>query len=573
MKILLGTVIVLALLALAPLSSARTDRSLPCSPESTINGTTFAYTLCDLPDLDQIRQQTATTPGLPGDGFSYCVPTATMDALAYIASHGATTLRPGDKDWTDPANYNEMTQDIHDLGDLMGTTPSGGTTDGYTPGLTAWLQQTQPGVSLTPIEIIAGHKWATSPGTSVFAPTLLQMADDGITGRIVTPNIVFMQYMDPPAPATGPKQWLTVGGHVIAMSSAHSPNLIGLHDPAVPFVDHAYQTTYAEETYTLTPVTSTFGYIDGSGDDVSFTATLLRVDDYALNSVFGAGTQAYIWGYTYLEPVTVGAWHYDELELAVVKPGDPVERFALEGPLVDLAIDPTRAHDFYAVRGSSTIWDLDRGNGESTSFVDAGIQPDAIAFAGRSRSLFVAGAGQIGAFNFRARRIGAARVPEAVDALAVDQETGNVFALSAKRARVRVFDSDLNQIGILKLPHGAFGRSGKASMTVRGEALYVHGDGSQNVAVVPIGDRRAKVRLVKLKGAKRPNGLGVSDAGHIFVQNAGLLAEYLPSGRLADGSVFNGIPVGPGLAVPRSFSTAAPAAMHFIDSPLPPPPR
>jgi hypothetical protein len=556
----------LALLAFVGPASGRSGGARSCIPQSTINGASFDYVICDLVDLDQVRQVTPTTVGLPGNGHNYCVPTATMDALAYFASHGVPSLRPGDKDWTDPANYNEMSTDIHDLGDLMGTTAAAGTGDGYFDGLDAWLAQFQPGVPLTPAQLLTSHLWATSPDTSVFAPTLQQMADDAIAGNIVIPNIAFMQYEKPPAPANGPKQWLDVGGHVITMSSAHSPSTMGLHDPALPWADHAYQSPYAEETYTVTPVTSTFGYIDSNGDDQSFTATMLRVDNYALDYLFGAGTEAYIWGYTVLEPETVQGFSINAKQIAVVLPWEPVESdIPTVGPVSDLVIDPTRAHDFYTAQGSSTIWDLDLGSGASTRFADAGAHPDAIAFAGRARTLFAAANGHITAFDARGGIVGGAAVGEHVDALVADHATGRLFALSTESRRLRVFDSTLALLGTFTLPRPAVAGSGRTTLALRGGMVYVHRDGSSKVAQVSGFAAKLRVRLLGLKGARHPLGLAVDDAGHVFVQVGGRLAEYLPSGKPLKHSLFTGRMVGPGLAVARSFRSASPAAMHFVD--------
>jgi hypothetical protein len=554
----------LVLLASASAASGRGAGWRSCTPQSTINGSSFDYAICDLPDLDQVRQQTATTPGLPGNGHNYCAPTATMDAFAYFASHGVPTLRPGDKDWTDPANYNEMSKDIHALGNLMGTTAAAGTTDGYFDGIDAWLDQVQPGVPGGQIQLLTNHLWATSPGTSIFAPTLQQLADDAIAGSIVIPTIAFAQFEKPPAPATGPKQWLDVGGHVVTMSSAHSPSTIGLHDPALLWADHAYQSPYNEETYNLTPVTATFGYIDDNGDDQSFTATLLRIDNYALNYLFGAGTEAYIWAYTVLSPETVAAWTPHEQAITVVFPWEPVE-YSTTGPVVDVALDPTRAHDFYAAEGSSAIWDLDLGSGTSTRVTDLGAQPDAIAFSGRAQMLYAAANSQITAEGLRGRSVGRADVGEPVDALVADQETGNVYALSTDQRHLRVFDFSLRPLAVLTLPPKALAGTGKARLALRGGVVYIHRDGGARVAEVSHLLTKPRVRMVSLKGAHSPAGLTVDDDGHLFVQVDGKLAEYQPSGKLLKRSPFGGKLVGPGLAVARSFRSGTPASMHFVD--------
>jgi hypothetical protein len=73
-----------------------------CTSDKSVTAPSFDYVLCGLPDLDQVREVTASTPGLPGDGYDYCAPTGTMDAFAYFAGHGAPALRPGKKNWRKP---------------------------------------------------------------------------------------------------------------------------------------------------------------------------------------------------------------------------------------------------------------------------------------------------------------------------------------------------------------------------------------------------------------------------------------------------------------------------------------
>jgi hypothetical protein len=565
------------LTAFSSTSAARLDRTVGCVGTGTITGPSFDYVICDVPDLDQIREQTATTPGLPGDGYNYCAPTATMNALAYLASHGAPALKPGDKDWSDPANYNEMSADIKGLGDLMGTTASAGTGDGYFNGLDQWLSEFQPGAPLTTRPFATSYMWASSNGTSTFAPNLQQMADDAIAGNIVIPNIIFMQYEKPSKPATGPEQWFDVGGHVVTMSSAKSPGTIGLHDPFLPSDDHADQSPYSEETYHVTPVASTFGYLDDTGKDVNFAATLLRIDDYPLDSVFGAGTQAYLWGYTILQPETITTWSLNEKAITRVAPGEPVESFTPAGgdPILEVALDPSGARDFYTERGSAAIWSLDTANGTSTRFADAGAQPELVAYGARSQRLFEYGGRHLAVFDASGKTVGSVVLDEAVDALVVNQATGDVLALSAESGRARIFDARLHLLTTVSLPRNAVAGTGAASLAVDNGLLYVHRDGNAAVAVVSLRKKPAArsvpagVRFVRLADARGSKGLAVDDMGRIFVTKEGKLVEYLPNGRVFARSPFAGQAAGSSLLVTRGFSNASPSTLHFVDY-LPP---
>jgi hypothetical protein len=574
MPLMVAALAGLGVLASSSLAGSRSTAG--CTPHNSIGASSFDYVLCGLPDIDQIREHTATTPGLPGDGYAYCVPTATMDALAYFASHGIPALRPGNKDWAAPANYNEMTTDINDLGNLMGTTAGGGTTDGAFAGLDAWLSQTQPGV--IPPALVASHLWVTTPDQSVYFPDLQSMANAAAAGSVVIVNVAFMNYEKPPAPATGPKQWFNIGGHDLAMSSAKSPSTIGLHDPANPLADHASQSPYAEEKYALTPVTSTFGYLDDHGMDVNFSATLQRVDSYFIDSVLPAGSQTFVWGYTTLSPETVTGFVARKITLvAAVKPGDPVESFfaAGEKPVVDLALDPARPRDFYVTEGSSTIWQLNTASGRSTPFAHASSPPELLGYAGRTRTLFAVERKSLTALSGQRESkntLAAVPLSEHVDAVTVDQVTSRLLALSAESGRLRVYDSHLRLLGTVQLPSAALAGTGKVSITLRGRVLYAHRDGRPALGLFMLrGSKLAGARFVRLAGAVRPQGLAVDDAGNVFVQSDGKLAEFAPSGKLVGKSQFNGKVAGSQLRVNRRFSNADFSALPFRDTPLPRP--
>lgn len=569
--------IVVALAGLGTLAStslAGSARSSSCTPHNSIGASSFDYVLCGLPDLDQIREITPSTPGLPGDGYNYCAPTSTMDALAWFASNGVPALRPGNKDWTAPANYNEMSADIKDLGDLMGTTAAAGTTTGYYAGLEQWLTQAVPGASPPTNLVVPSYLWVSAADVYDFAPTLAQMAQDAAAGNIVLPNIMFTVYEKPPK-LKGPKQWFVTGGHVLAMSSAKSPSTIGWHDPTNPYADRDYQSPYAEEKYTLTPVTATFGYVDPTtGKDDHFKDTILRVDNYFLDSSFKV--TSYLWGYSILSPETVTLWLRDKITLvAPVRPGDPVESFVAHAgqPVVDLAVDPAGARDFYVTQGSSTIWALNTANGRSTAFASAGSEPRLIGYAGRSRTLYVVERGRLTALREQRKRtstIASSPLSEQVDAVAVDQNSTRLLTLSAESGRLRIYDPHLRLAGTVQLPAAALAGTGNVSMALRDNVVYVHRDGRPAVLLATVRDGKlVGTRAVHLAGADRPAGLAVNDAGHIFVQSGGKLAEYGPTGRLLASSQFNGKAAGASLVVNRTFSNAPLESLPFLDR-LPP---
>lgn len=95
----------------------------------------------DVPDFDQRRSAGGGRDGLPSNGGMFCVPTSTLNWLAYFANRGIeqpNTL-DGPRDWQADANYQRVTQTIDLLGSLMGTDASDGTTgDGQMVGALAY---------------------------------------------------------------------------------------------------------------------------------------------------------------------------------------------------------------------------------------------------------------------------------------------------------------------------------------------------------------------------------------------------------------------------------------------------
>lgn len=109
-----------------------------------VNTDQFHYHVHHMPDLDQRRI------GLEGDGQCHCVPTSTMNLLAYAANHGFPLLPPGVNYWQAQENFDLATFMIWAMGSpgLMNTQvdldadPIICLTSGsdWTKGMNDWLQ-------------------------------------------------------------------------------------------------------------------------------------------------------------------------------------------------------------------------------------------------------------------------------------------------------------------------------------------------------------------------------------------------------------------------------------------------
>lgn len=572
-------------LAAAVVPAAPAHAEEPCVGARTYTEAGFDYALCGLPDLDQNHQRwrphvaKPRFPGLPDEGDAFCAPTSTMDAFAYFAAHGFPWLRPGFADWEEAGRYVEMTRDLEAMASAMGTVPSEGTNWlGFIEGFQKWDAMRQPGLvgySDPLVEVTEGEEVAI---------TLRQLAEAGAGGAVVLLGLDFARYEVPPVPLasgeTAPRQWYTIGGHVVAMSSALSPATIGLHDPATqvgeaPIQPHHFQSSYHQDLYTVTPVKALFGYEVEGKHDFAEEDDYPRIDEDAIDPLLEGG-QTFIWSYSFIEPQRVTGWHPGGREVFVKSavPNVPVTVLPLPGPIVDIAPDPLAAQDFYALSGSDEISLLDTATGASAQFAAADGQPQALAFSARSHTLFAAVGATLESFGPRGRPTASVVIPEG-SALVADETGGGVFALSPT-GLLTEYGPGLVSLGSVQLPALALPGQGRISLAMRRRTLYVHRDGQAIVALATLpaapagGASATSVRYVTLAHGAGSTGLAVDDAGRIFVADArGRLAEYGSRGKLLKRSPFAGRLMGSEIAVNTSFTDLGRHAHSIIDSHLP----
>jgi hypothetical protein len=101
--------------------SASADILGSWSESSTPNLFEFQYRVTHLPDFDQVRA------ALPNCGRDYCVPTSSLNMLAYAANHGYPAVTPGPGNWQSDALYDQATTALAQVGAAMFTDPNDGT--------------------------------------------------------------------------------------------------------------------------------------------------------------------------------------------------------------------------------------------------------------------------------------------------------------------------------------------------------------------------------------------------------------------------------------------------------------
>lgn len=159
-----------------------------------------------VPDYDQVRGAIFDVEGLPNNGTMYCVPTAAMNLMSYIANRGFPFVPPSVGDFgpdADTEAYNELTNWIEVLGDEMSTSPTGGTGgEGAEDGIMAFLESGAPG------EFMVTRVYVSDD----FCPPPSHLAFHAITGAMVLQRIGWYEA------DTGVNTFNRTGGHVVTLN-------------------------------------------------------------------------------------------------------------------------------------------------------------------------------------------------------------------------------------------------------------------------------------------------------------------------------------------------------------------
>ncbi|MCH2134780.1 MAG: hypothetical protein MK116_13640 [Phycisphaerales bacterium] len=177
------------------------------------------YAVSAMPDFDQRRaNDDPDKVGFPANGSMYCAPTASANALAYVATHGFPEIDPGVAAWSMQYKYNDSGELILALGQEMGTTPNGGTSPfSMDDSLAPRLQE----------KFVVTH----SHISSTFTPTVGLMAQLGINDHIVIPYYYFCNKNQT---ADGQLILDPSGGHCVTLAYSKAEDgesVVGFRDP------------------------------------------------------------------------------------------------------------------------------------------------------------------------------------------------------------------------------------------------------------------------------------------------------------------------------------------------------
>ncbi|MEM7263423.1 MAG: hypothetical protein AAF488_15645 [Planctomycetota bacterium] len=442
-----------------------------------------------MPDFDQRREAGPLVfdgmqffplpPGLPNDGAMYCVPTASIDVMAYLANHGYPSAMPGGAaSWQSQSQYDLVTGAIAEMGVLMETDPFDGTLGKGRSGTQEWLD-----TKVGPDVFVVDSQFAKNS----YGPNMWEIAAAAHGGHLVIVNVGW--YEQQPG-----GQWVREGGHQTVLTGAFENDgffvdgcQIRLRDPGGGG-NKQTQSTFSNRTHTIDYVS---GQFSSKSDPIDYSnrtmAQLVGYDSgsrkgfiqgyYKVTPLFGLTNNGL--GLDFVNPYPVGP-----------NPLPLTQSFDANGgvEIADFALSPLKTRVYYTVRDASgaimpQIHCLDRTTGEASVAINA-LSPQAIAF-GANPWIYTIEGQCVNAYDPANPTSPAASqcVPVELIALATDDVHDRIFAIGQNPTggpgMLYVMDEELTSYVELPLP-SVLDLSGTICMTTNPKSGELWVKGSQS---------------------------------------------------------------------------------------------
>ena len=524
-----------------------------CVPKSSI---TFSgmipiasqYQTCSPIDLHQARSPPPPSlGGLPNNGVEYCVPTSALDWMVWLANAGYASGVPANTDWIDPANFNAMSGYLGQMGSLMGTSPTHGTsTAGLASGLENWLSPYvggSLGLNVNGLPVIVESYYPVKH----FGANPNLMGADAASGDLVMVNVGYYHQSGNTLKRMGGHEVTYVQGVTSAFSSSDTIHVMDPYNPGAP--SH-FQLPYHADEWVLKRGTGLFA---------------------GLWSVWRYGVQVqntYYQDWSEIDPELVFSLHFGSIFidspfsfLAASPHSRSIRKLRAAGKarVLDLAVAPIGFAEPFLRAGSNTIFEISRLNGKTSRWTDGPAGASHLTYGGPAGTLFVTGTHALVALAPNKRTIATAQLPGPVDALAYDQRSQQLVALFASQHRIEFFSPTLKLLRRKAVPAKLLNGQGAVSLSIGPSGrLLIHRDGQQTVIIATPTRGGLTFTTIQLHRVADPLGLAVDDRGHLFVSSHGHLVELLANGRRAPNSYFDGMASGPIIRVSRSFSNLPP---------------
>ncbi len=499
----------------------------------------FSYKIRHMPDLDQRRFV------LPGLGGMYCVPTATMNLFAYAANHGFPTLSPGARNWQLAENYNTASDEIFDLGELMGTHPTEGTGSAY-GGAYAWLFLDQ--APLTVSQYYSTDTW-------------FPKIQDLVKTAVQTDSIIAFAYgryfykSDLPGFTSVGER---TGGHMVTLSEAHrfgSNMSIGIRDPADEAITGFHllsQSPFSTRQYPNVAERLVF-YQNGT----NIVSTIMEYPPTGT-------TASIIDSYLAIRPMQGYGWSPAQGLNVTIAPnvflGNPsgsqqVIPMLAGQTIVDAALSPEGDSSLVivAVQGTpNSLVAVDHTDGAQTAI--AGISGAQAMAYGRNRELYILQDEIVSCMDIDSglpNPTAAEFVPGVPNALTYSDVTDQVIVLSPATRQILLYESGLPagvSPTVVNVPFPFIipmeGQGALAVNPVDGQIWFVT-EASNSLFNVTIDGQVVFVDSVSLPIITDPKSMSFSDNGDMFVMTSNGLVQLRRNGpnqwSALDAPLFDGL--------------------------------
>lgn len=518
---------------------------------------TYSFSRDNVPDLDQVRSSDEGIAGLPNDGEMYCVPTAAMNWMAYIANHGYSGVMPGPGNWevSPPqytSEYNFITFNLLALGLNMNTDPYDGTLDGAGPATQSWLDSAAAG-QFSVIEVYADSSWA---------PRVKDAGIYSVFGGLVNINIAWYSTVL----LTGDK--VLIGGHMVSLVSAYGMlHQLSVNDP------------YTQSNFSFNPGTTQSFFKENFSGFEGVQANYCYDDNGLICSTrtqdqLDYVDSGYVQGFIAVIP-KYGLVHSND-ELIILNPeiisGFEREQIKHIHPfpgkkILDAAINPLRIQHPFIVEGSNTIWMLDSLLGTSTEFAKVE-NPKRLTYGGKREQLYVLSMDKITKLDREGHVEKVVDLEFPLDEIAFDEKNQHLIGVSRDSQQMLVFNQTLELEQKYSISGEVLGDAGNLNLSINpttGEIGIFAQRNSYYTLVTISEDGNLDLKQIDFpKEIESAEAFYLDEYGTAFVSDRGTIVPFDRNGKIFERSPFYLLPGGEGVMIHRSFSNFDPATMPKI---------
>lgn len=514
----------------------------------------FHYQRCGMPDFDQHRIEGSfdgsflfaqDVTGLSNDGRMYCVPTSTLNIMAYLADRGADFVKPGpgfSNPNPDRDMYESITEDLFRMGQLMEINIYKGTKgSGWKKGVEEWLASSTDETGGYNLNYFFARGFIAA--SSTFAgPSPELIAQHGAQGSLI---LVSVDWMKERVSVVGDHLGFELtGAHMVTGTAAYRGEnghyTIRFNDPADDGIN-SNQSPFRQLTFATEPVVDLFDTDNGDEDFNPLPGVRYKVIGYG---------SAFLQSISHITP-KFGIFPDPEIpgtlsKIAALDISDLTKNITINSDILrDLEIAPFGALHA-ALLPDGTIVKINSIDGSITELVKI---PGAkkIAYDNLGRIL-VLSEDELTALDQDGNQLSPRPTPIAAEAIVFDPSGGRIVVFNRAEQQLVFLDNDLLPIGSFQLPDSFLPTDAnipvRMNINTKSGAIALLADGNPRILSISFPAGAILTEQILLgDGSVRPAGLVADESGIFYVldQDTGLIKAFDENGAAFAGAPFNGI--------------------------------